>query len=162
MAIIDSGLGWSCEENYYIYDAGTVVYANSGYDTFTKTNNGGAIAAKVGIVANYTVWIVSTEADNVLNDAPKDVRSVIIDGLTWFVKPAGYLNRYTSEIKTDFPAVEISYNPYNFSSFTDDELATCVEEILAAASTEVKPVSEHFKIYQKTNGIWTEIEPTEI
>ena len=65
MAQIDSGLGWSCDEDYYFPDAGKIVELSSG-GTITKSV-GGAICGIIRDSNNgyYSCYVLSTEQNNV-------------------------------------------------------------------------------------------------
>lgn len=82
MAQVDSGLGWSCNETYYIHDKGTLIADYNRYGTDKKSYkylDGGAVV--VGVysrnVNKYNVRVIST-----------------IDGYAKFYNPESYTDMY--------------------------------------------------------------------
>lgn len=95
MAQIDSGLGWSCDEDYYISSAGTIIETAGG--TTNKTTAGGCIAvAYKTIYENYGLALISTKATNVGMTVTGDCAaypavgntpdSAEIGGKTWYLR----------------------------------------------------------------------------
>lgn len=95
MAQIDSGLGWSCDEDYYVSSAGTLIETAGG--TTAKATAGGCIAvAYKTIYNNYGLALISTKAANVgmtvTGDCAaypavgNDPDSADIGGITWYLR----------------------------------------------------------------------------
>jgi hypothetical protein len=95
MSTIDSGLGWSVDESYYISDAGALIETAGG--TTIKATAGGCIAvAYKSIYNNYGLALISTEAANVGMTVTGDCAayptvgntpdSAEIGGKTWYLR----------------------------------------------------------------------------
>lgn len=67
MAQIDSGLGWNCDENFYVEDTTTKIGHDRMGNEFYKRNSGGAVVASIN-TANARDWwaIASSRQDNIL------------------------------------------------------------------------------------------------
>ncbi len=95
MSIIDTGLGWYCDEAFLVNAAGTYLSKQSA--TFTKTNTGYAVAVYLKNSSNnYNPALVSTVADNVKfsprNDGDVSNRTFTKFGLTWYYSTFNYAN----------------------------------------------------------------------
>ena len=104
MANIDSGLGWSCNEDYYVNTSQVLItYPDSSNTTVSKTNNGGAIV--FGLIdsstQNTTLYLMSTVIVNasisasngnirILNNYSQYVES----GFTWYISLMYYQDSY--------------------------------------------------------------------
>lgn len=98
MAQIDSGLGWSCDEQFFVTDSMKVGFDRKGNEYFKK-NAGSAIAASI---AGYdetaylpTIAIMSTVYDNAImvrqNGAAAIYRGATeINGVVWHLFVANY------------------------------------------------------------------------
>ena len=96
--IKDSELGWSCNGDYYVNIAGTVL-STHGYGTnqLTKTNNGGAIGVEIKMRNSYNqMWygpvIISTVEPYARYDPPASTptKSFLIDNVMWYVSTPNY------------------------------------------------------------------------
>ena len=98
--IKDSELSWSCNEDYYVNTAGTVLSAHgTGGTQLTKTNNGGAIGVEIKMKNSsnqlwYGPMIIST-IEAYARYTPSDsnpLKRCAINGVTWYVSTASYWN----------------------------------------------------------------------
>ena len=92
MSTIDSGLGWSCSSEYYVYDANTLLMTDRYSTSYYKANNGAAIAGQMLWDNGYSTGvIISTVADNVTTvpDA-YSWGSIAVNGTTWYIMMQGY------------------------------------------------------------------------
>lgn len=93
MAQIDSGLGWKCDSEFYVYSADTYLSKHS--RVFYKTNDGSAVAAEAHFKGTdgyeyYCPFLVSTVEENVYYTTnTSSGGSVIIDGKTWYYSTTG-------------------------------------------------------------------------
>ena len=101
MAMIkDSELGWSCNEDYYVNIAGTVLSTHGWGDSkLTKTNDGGAIGVEIKMTQSsghlwYGPVIIST-IEPYARYTPGDstpTKRFVIDGVTWYISVPSYWN----------------------------------------------------------------------
>ena len=137
MAIIDSGLGWKCDSDYYVSDAGTLITYPNG--TLSKVNAGAAI---VGYITNQLGWyclnIMSTDPDfcelSATNNSCTIFNSrstVVVDGVQWyFTAMYNNVSSYNAESYMD-----------GYSFYLDEDSSTTDEQrvraLLTAANVEI-------------------------
>lgn len=116
MSTIDSGLGWSCDSDYYVDTAG--ILGTYGGHTISKTNAGAAFCAnyKYNDGVNpmiYGAVIFSTVADYVAATGNMGTESgqYTIDGVTWYKTNIYNVPAATSTMLTDYPLVETIITP---------------------------------------------------
>lgn len=137
MSRIDSGLGWSCDSDYYCDDTTSVVVYN-GASVAHKLNAGGAIAVNVYRQNGYYhCAVLSTDQNYAMTDN-SDISSVHtaynghIDyaGQTWHMYIQGSGTTYTIG---DFPTV-VSQNQEQIAE--PGYMPLTIEEILTAAGVQ--------------------------
>lgn len=113
---VDSGLGWSCDSDYYVDTTG--VLGTYGGHTVSKTNAGAAFCVnyKYKDGANpiiYGAAIISTVADYVAATGNMGTESnqYTIDGVTWYKTNIYNVPAATSTMLTDYPLVETTITP---------------------------------------------------
>lgn len=111
MATIDSGLGWTCDSEYYCDDTATVVVRH-GSTKAHKATAGGAIAVNVLIKGWWSCAVLSTvqsyaQTDNSDNSYVHTAYngSITYDGLTWHMYIQGAANVYA---QISFPKVRVN------------------------------------------------------
>lgn len=116
MSTIDSGLGWSCDSDYYVDTTG--ILGTYGGHTISKTNAGAAFCAnyKYNDGVNPMVYgavIFSTVADYVAAAGNMGTESgqYTIDGVTWYKTNIYNVPAATSTMLTDYPLVETTITP---------------------------------------------------
>lgn len=107
MARIDSGLGWSCDSEYFVSDAdtflGQVRISNSWRKTY-KRNDGPAICVNSIGPITYGSNCISTVRDYCIAYS-EDYSGVVtrtIDGIIWYISSGGTL-AYYAETESPFP-----------------------------------------------------------
>lgn len=90
MATIDSGLGWTCNSDYYCDDTTTIITTNSGYGY--KIAAGGAIVANVVTSGGYNDGAIMSTVEDYAKTTSGDTRtntyyngSITYGGLTWYL-----------------------------------------------------------------------------
>lgn len=110
MATIDSGLGWSCNSDYYCDDTTTVITTNSGYGY--KIAAGGAIVANVVTSGGYNDGAIMSTVEDYAKTTGGDTRtntyyngSITYEGMTWYLYIQG--SGITAK-SNDFPTVQMA------------------------------------------------------
>ena len=133
MAQIDSGLGWSCEEEFYTDTAGTVLSTR-----YAKEYDGGAMCA---VLENrhgyYTAYIISTVEENakvMFNDSLEEqIYSVTVNDKLW------YISQGSGSGLPDRPGTfPIVVSLTDFGTGTPEEREVIVRAITGAADYEEK------------------------
>ena len=135
MAQIDSGLGWSCDENYYVFNAGTLIDYPNG--NLNKANNGAAI---IGYHHNqlgwYCLYIVSTIPENSYfsceNGSCKlynNKGNLTIDGVTWYYSA---MYNYNASYASD--SSYVADYQYVFDSVDNTTDAEFITRLLTASN----------------------------
>lgn len=110
MSIIDSGLGWSCNSNFYCNDTSTEVVKH-GTEVAYKVESGGAIVANVFLHNYWHCAIISTNKNFAQTDNTENIYvhtayngSAVFAGLTWhmYIQGSGTLSSQTT-----FPEVTV-------------------------------------------------------
>lgn len=160
MAQIDSGLGWSVDESYYISDVGIIVETAGG--TTTKATAGGCIAvAYKTIYNNYGLALISTEVANVgmtvtgdcaaypaVGNAPD---SAEIGGKIWYLRATDSVaGRSSLDYLSDFQYMD----SYIVGSGT---IAQEIQAILTAANMtyDVSIVTDNY-VHEYVEGVFIE------
>jgi hypothetical protein len=150
MAMIDSGLGWTCDSDYYVSAAGTTLKP-----PLIKTNNGGAMCAIVKWVRSgwfdfYCAYIVSTVEDNVAvhngTEADKTIYSTTYGGRTWYISCG---NNDSSVYSGTLPIIDASEIP-GYWAYLPDNAQAIVQAITEAASIEfykIIPSTDYVKAF---------------
>lgn len=152
MATIDSGLGWTCDSEYYCGDTTTVVVRH-GFTEAHKATAGGAIAVNVLLTNGWwSCAVLSTvqsyaQTDNSDNSYVHTAYngSITYDGLTWHMYIQGSGN---GSAQTSFPEVRVN----NGETIAEPGyMPLTIQAILEAAgvqSTAVKiPSTEYVKAF---------------
>ena len=139
MAMIDSGLGWKCDGDYYVSAADTVLRPYQAISpALVKTNDGAAMCAviKAPRYESYNLYIVSTVEGNVAvhngSAADNPIYSTTYSGKTWYISMdniSGFGSNFT-----DFPTV-VDVNE-NCDRNTDAGRQAIVQAITGAANVE--------------------------
>ena len=141
MARIDSGLGWSCKSEYYVYDAETYLgFVNN--RTWYKKYDGSAICVLAKENSFRHMTVISTVLDNVTCRIQGYGDTVIgggpytINGVDWYIRNGtGHSN--PSSYGSDFPEVNLS----NLS--TEQKITRILEEagvIIGGYSNNTCPI----------------------
>ena len=88
MAQIDSGLGWNCDENFYVDDTTTQIGHDRMGNEFYKRNAGGAIVASINCSNARDFWVIaSNRQENILVNPDSTVafHSITRHGDTWII-----------------------------------------------------------------------------
>lgn len=117
MSTIDSGLGWSCDSDYYVDTTG--ILGTYGGKTISKNNNVGAICVNYqyndGIhPITYGAFIISTDASAVVCSGTlgHDVDTSIVDNVMWYRCNIYHPSESpSSKILTDFPVLNTIFTP---------------------------------------------------
>lgn len=156
MAMIDSGLGWSCDDEYYVSVADTVLRPYQAVSqALIKTNTGAAMCAvaKPTRYEFYGVYIISTVESNVAvhngSAADNPIYSTIYNGKTWYISTDNISN-FGSNL-TDFPTIVSD----DFDIYTDAGRQAIVQAITEAANIEF------YKIIPSTDYVKTFVEGVE-
>ena len=154
MAMIDSGLGWKCDSDYYVSAADTVLnqYDVSGFP-LVKANTGAAMCAVI-MYSRGQVYIVSTVETNVAihlsvssNNYP--IYSTTYNGKTWYISTSALMN---STYTGSRPRIDPSDVPnFGRGELTNDQTRQAiVKAIVEAANTEfykVIPSTDYVKAF---------------
>lgn len=137
MAKIDSGLGWKVDEDYYIYEADTLIDED---DYGRKKYDGAAIIAVVfeGENTQGRPVMISTVENNCLNTQAMTAYSSIVGGVTWYGTRQNTLLRENEIIVGAKVTVAEGINPYYFPDDADVR-ATIISTILTQAGVEYTP-----------------------
>lgn len=98
--IKDSELSWSCNEEYYVNIAGTVLSAHgTGGTQLTKINNGGAIGVEIKMLqSSNQLWygpIIISTIESYARYSPMGsppTKRFVINGVAWYVSTPNYWN----------------------------------------------------------------------
>ena len=159
MATIDSGLGWTCNSEYYCDDTTTAVVKH-GYSVAHKTAAGGAIAVNVLLSNGYWSCAVLSTVQSYAQTDNSDKSnvhtayngSITFDGLTWYMYIQGSGN---SSAQTSFPKVRVN----NSETIAEPGyMPLTIQTILEAAS--VQNTATTFKI-PSTNYVKSFVEGVE-
>lgn len=94
MSTIYSGLGWSCDSDFYAYAADTLIGTNRFGDDAYKTYDGGAIVASINVSGAGDFWAIISTVENytAIYQASygEPVRSFLIDGVRWYIVASVY------------------------------------------------------------------------
>lgn len=127
MAQIDSGLGWNCDEAYFVKEISQKLSTHN--VDFYKLNVGSAIACDIKDADGYICpFIVSTIPEYVTYTNNTTVRgSVAIDGVTWYY--SSHDNGTTSkDLNATIPYIEAEQSLYTVDT---------IRQILTAANVQV-------------------------
>ena len=150
MAQIDSGLGWSCDEEFYVSDTITECGIDRYGRNYFKTSEGGAVIGAIDITVSQTFAILSTDPSYVELSEPYERTSTDIDGVIWYITIPMYGNNY--DRATDFPYFTMT--PFT-ATFTENDATrnAAVRTMLTAANvqfttpTKDVPSVEHMHHY---------------
>ena len=136
MSTIDSGLGWSCDSDYYVSDASTFIGTDRMGNTYTKTNTGAAIVGKMHWSKDdrMNILVISTVQGNAaitMIDSDVYKGSYTINGVTWYL----YMMTYDNLNTDPNPALEwITGEP--FSPYISDHCPENISALLTAANVQ--------------------------
>lgn len=143
MATIDSGLGWTCNSDYYVDTAGLL--GNYDGQTASKTNAGAAFCVNYRYAdgtnpTGYGAMVVSTNVDNVAvaGTLNTDNYNYTIDGVTWYWTGIYHIPIASSPVLADYPVMEIALTP---QMTTEQQMRTIlqaanVQRVNSIASTD--------------------------
>lgn len=110
MSRIDSGLGWSCDSDYYCDDTNTVITTN--YRHGYKITAGGAIVANVVTSSGYNDGAIMSTVEDYAKTTSGDTDintyyngSITYEGMTWYLYIQG--SGITAK-SNDFPTVQMA------------------------------------------------------
>ena len=137
MAKIDSGLGWKVDEDYYIYEADTLIDED---DYGRKKYDGAAIIAVVfeGENTQGRPVMISTVENNCLNTQAMTAYSSTVGGVTWYGTRQNTLLRENEIIVGAEVTVAEGINPYYFPDDADTR-AAIISAIITQAGVEYTP-----------------------
>lgn len=149
MSTINSGLGWSCDSDYYVDTANTILYVNTSIPaTSYKNNNGAAICAALKLSAdnNYRMFILSSISDYAKNheiydgtpSSAETIYTVTIDSNIWYISEVGHdYNTYDTNIFVcGGEADAVSCNISDFRNGRNDARKNIIESILSSANVQ--------------------------
>lgn len=148
MSTIDSGLGWSCDSDYYVNAAGLL--GTYGGKTISKNNNVGAICVNYQYNDGtnpiiYGAFIISTDASAVVCSGTlgHDVDTSIVDNVTWYRCNIYYPNTgASSEILTDFSVLNTIFTPS-----TTNQTQIVLEESGVQFTAKKIPTTDYVKAF---------------
>ena len=137
MAKIDSGLGWKVDEDFYIYEADTLIDED---DYGRKKYDGSAIIAIVfeGENTQGRPVMISTVENNCLNTQAMTAYSSDIGGVTWYGTRQNTLLRENEIIVGAKVTVAEGINPYYFPDDAETR-AAIISAIITQAGVEYTP-----------------------
>jgi hypothetical protein len=146
MAMIkDSELGWSCNEDYYVNIAGTVL-STHGYGTnqLTKINNGGAIGVEIKMRnSSNSMWygpiIISTIEPYAIYDPPASTptKHFTINGVTWYVSTPNYWGQDHEDTNHLLPYLDLNeagVRQEYIDDISSDSALECVARLIIQAA----------------------------
>lgn len=151
MSIIDSGLGWSCNSNFYCNDTSTEVVKH-GAEVAYKVESGGAIVVNVFLHNYWHCAIISTNKNFAQTDNTENIYvhtayngSAVFAGLIWhmYIQGAGNLSSQTTFPEVTVENEETIGEPGN--------MPLTIKEILEAAG--VAATVERFVSYNNALDI---------
>lgn len=139
MVRIDSGLGWTCDSDYYVESAGALVTYPNG--VLNKTTTGGAI---IGYIKNQLEWccvqMVSTDPDYCAMSSTNGSCTIVyqgsylVDGVTWY-----HTGMYNNTASYNAIAYMEGYNFITNTTASTTNIQV-VEAMLTAANVEFKKI----------------------
>lgn len=140
MSTIDSGLGWSCDSDYYVSDANTLVGWGTQYDSqYYKTAAGGALAAKIRFDDgfNSAVLMSTVETYSHMTVSPTATATTYpydLDGVTWYVTVPPYAVRDDGS-PSDYPWICYD-DPLDGNAGFAAQIGDIVEAMISEANVQ--------------------------
>lgn len=140
MSTIDSGLGWSCDSDYYVSDANTLVGWGTQYDSqYYKTAAGGALAAKIRFNDgfNSAVLMSTVEVYSKMTVSPTATATTYPyerDGVTWYVTVPPYAVRDDGS-PSDYPWICYD-DPLDGNAGFAAQIGDIVEAMISEANVQ--------------------------
>ena len=143
--IKDSELSWSCNEDYYVNTAGTVLSTHgTGSTQLTKTNNGGAIGVEIKLENSsnqlwYGPMIIST-VELYARYTPSDstpTKRFTINGVTWYVSIPSYWGQNQEDTNHLLPYLdlnEVGVDQEYIDDIGSDSALECVARLIIQAA----------------------------
>lgn len=147
--IKDSELGWSCNGDYYVNTAGTVLSTHgSGENELSKTNNGGAIGVEIKLKnSSNQLWygplIISTVETyaRYTPSASTPTKHITIDGVTWYVSTPNDWGENQEDVNHLLPYLDLNEagvdQEYIDDITSDSALASVARLIIQAAELTI-------------------------
>lgn len=154
MSVIDSGLGWKCDSDYFVNEADAELAIVS-TDTAIKALQGAAITAQITNGNSTQLFLISTVENNAklkMNSSLRTVYSVSVGGETWYIS----LSYMSSSVTSDYPLITASKGE-SLNDTTTENLAKIIAEITEAADVVfAKKVPTVDYIHQYVEGVEAE------
>ena len=103
MSIIDSGLGWTCDSDFYVDDTTTKVGSDNPQNSYYKTTAGASIVGAYTTNYNTEAFAILSTSSNftTLSVQSALTHSTVVNGITWYITTPLYGNGTVKA--TDFP-----------------------------------------------------------
>lgn len=143
--IKDSELGWSCNGDYYVNIAGTVLSTHGfGSSELTKTNNGGAIGVEIKMRnSSNQMWygplIISTIEPYARYTPPASTptKHFTIDNVTWYVSTPSYWGQDQEDDNHLLPYLDLNeagVDQEYIDNVTSDSALECITRLIIQAA----------------------------
>lgn len=154
MSVIDSGLGWKCDSDYFVNEADAELAIIS-TDTAYKALQGAAITAQITNGNSTQLFLISTVENNAklkMNSSLRTVYSVSVGGEMWYIS----LSYMSSSVTSDYPLITASKGE-TLNDTTQENLAKIITEITEAADVVfAKKIPTVDYIHQYVEGVEAE------
>jgi hypothetical protein len=151
MSVIDTGLGWKCDSDYFVDEADAELAIIS-TDTAYKALQGAAIAAQITNGNNTQLFLISTVENNAklkMNSSLRTVYSVIVGGETWYIS----MSYMSGSVTSDYPLITASKGE-TLNDTTQENLAKIIAEITEASDVVfAKKIPTVDYIHQYVEGV---------
>lgn len=151
MSVINSGLGWKCNSNYFVDEADAELAIVS-TDTAIKALQGAAITAQITNGNSTQLFLISTVENNAklkMNSSLRTVYSVSVGGETWYIS----MSYMSDSVTSDYPLITASKGE-SLNDTTPENLAKIITEITEAAEVVfAKKVPTVDYIHQYVEGV---------
>ena len=151
MSVINSGLGWKCDSDYFVAEADAELAIVS-TDTAYKALQGAAITAQITNGNSTQLFLISTVENNAklkMNSSLRTVYSVSVGGETWYIS----MSYMSGSVTSDYPLITASKGE-TLNDTTPENLAKIISEIAEAADVVfAKKIPTVDYIHQYVEGV---------
>lgn len=155
MSVINSGLGWKCNSDYFVNEADAELAIIGSSDVAYKALQGAAITAQITNGNSTQLFLISTVENNAklkMNSSLRSVYSVSVGGEMWYIS----LSYMSGSVTSDYPLITASKGE-SLNNKTPENLAKIITEITEAAEVAfAKKIPTVDYIHQYVEGVEAE------